>query len=105
MHQYQLFDHPNIQVIYKRYLEREIDVIAIRFKQGQFALSALADFVRSLDNCATLNLYSTSEQFSEILKRAGFVRRPVGNKLVYLMLSDVPAQRRLFLQMIDNDIF
>ncbi len=112
---WRIFDHPindyftsdnvDLKFIFKRHMENEIDVMCLFFKEGKFSLAPLIEYVLGIEQAEKINLYSTSPLFSEVLMRAGFQKIACRNKLVYKILSPSLKNGRLFLQMIDSDVF
>lgn len=105
LYEYQIYDNPNFQIIYKLYNENEIDIILIKFKKNDFQPHYFTKFIERIKRTYRINMYSTNSYFSNIFMRMGFNIKNTPNNLVYKSLNFVLQEDSFFLQMIDSDIF
>ncbi len=105
LHDYKVLQSESADVIYKFYGEDEIDILAFKFKDNSFDISVLKKLWESSGRIRVINLYSTAETFTAYLLTCGFAERSSPNRLVYKALTPKISPIRLFLQMIDSDVF
>jgi len=102
---YEIFENPNINIIYKRYAHSEVDLLCFCSKKKYLKLKYFSDFLSRIEGARKINIYSTNQLFSQVLKKIGFKEMPVRNKCVYKILNPFLKKNEFFFQMIDSDVF
>jgi len=105
IHEYRIFEDTNLTIIYKFYLDDQVDLISIDFKDDYFDLHTFQHFLSSFSRSNKVNIYSSRILFTDILVDMGFKKQRTENQLVYKSVNPDLEIDELFLQMIDSDIF
>lgn len=102
---YETFEDESLRIIYKFYLENEIDLLSIKCKKNHFDVFSFLRFLQSFSTINKVNIYSTNRLFSKALSNLGFKQKSIENKFVCKVINPELSIDKYFLQMIDSDIF
>ena len=91
-------------VVYRKYLDSEIDIVSIDTYNPNDFLSIVIKFINSIES-ENINIYSTNIKLTKSLLSIGFKSLKVRNKFVVKMLNNKIESSECILQMIDSDVF